>query len=255
MTLLAASDSSAIVAVVVVVAGFVIGSVAAAVTRRIASSHRRSEAVKASAAALATLAFSVILISALVVALGTANRTALDQLTTDTVAFLPRALSALIVFIMGNVIGALAETGIRRSLGALTPELRERVPSLVKWAIRVYAIVVAAAQLGVDTTIINIIVASLFFSIGLALSLLAALGGRAIAEQVAAGRALRKLVDPDTMIRLDGTTYTVNTVGSTNTELSSSGGDRLVPNSDLLGSTIEVLGKASDPTPRDPANS
>ena len=84
------------------------------------------------------------------------------QLSRDLVTFLPRALSAAIVLIMGNIVGALAETGVERSLGHVSPELRRRVPSLVKYGVTGFAVIIAANQLGIDTTIITVAVAAIF---------------------------------------------------------------------------------------------
>lgn len=242
MIVIATSGTSAIVATAVVVVGFLLGSVAAAVTRKAASAEGRSRPIAESAAALATLAFSIVLITALVVALGIVNRAALDQLTSDTVGFLPRILSALIVMIMGNVLAALAETAASRALGAVTPEVRERVPLVVKWGIRVLAVVIAADQLGIDTTIVNIAVAALLFGFGLAAALLAGLGSRSVAEQIAAGRAVRRSIVAGSSIRVDGMTAEVVTVGSTATTVRVDGGTRLIPNRTLLESVVELLG-------------
>ena len=71
------SGTAALIALAVICVGFVVGSLAAAVARRVASS-RKNDLIKTSAGALATLAFSLILIIALITALGIINQTALD---------------------------------------------------------------------------------------------------------------------------------------------------------------------------------
>ncbi len=254
MTVIAqVSDSSAtnaVIAVLVIVSGFVLGSIAAAIARRVSSSERRRDAVRTSAPAIATLAFSVILIVALVVALGVVNSAALDQLTTDLVSFLPRALSAAIVLILGNVIGALAETGVARSLGHVAEDVRTRVPTLVKYAVTGFAVVIAANQLGVDTTIILVAVAALFFSVGLAAALLAGLGGRKIAERIAAGRALRQVLESGDQITTSSFSGTIVTIGSTTTQIDTPAGDVvLVPNEEVLGSAVRVDSTGPDEGP------
>jgi len=245
------SDTNAIIAVAIIAAGFVLGSIAAAIARRLASSEKRPEAVRSSAGALATLAFSLILIIALVSALGVISSTALEQLSSDVVTFLPRLLSAAIVLIIGNIVGALVETGISRSLGHVSAELRDRVPLIVKYAIMGFAVVIAANQLGVDTTIILVIVASVTFGVALSLALLAGLGGRPIAEQVAAGRALRRdLVVGDT-VRFGAIQGQIAAIGSTSTQITGPDDVVLVPNIDLLSSSVEIIETASAPSPDD----
>ncbi len=231
---------NALIAVAVIVAAFVLGSIAAAVVRRIASDDKRPEVVQTSSGALATLAFSLMLIVGLVIALGIVNREALDQLSRDLVTFLPRALSAAIVLILGNIVGALAETGVERSLGHVSPELRRRVPALVKYAVMGFAVIIASNQLGIDTTIITVAVAAIFFSVGLAAALLAGLGGRPVAEQIAAGRALRQLLEVGDTVELADISGTVSAIGSTTTQIDASDGSVFVPNAEVLASRLAV---------------
>lgn len=241
MLLLAQSDTTALAAIIVIVAGFVLGSLAAALARRIAGSETRNEAIRTSAGAIATLAFSLILIGAMVIALGIVQQTALDQLSQDVVRFLPRALSAAIVLIVGNIIGAIAQAGVARSLGHVSPEVRRRVPPLVKYAITGFALVIASTQLGVDTTIILVAIASLFFGIALSLALLAGLGGRPVAEQIAAGRALRHELTIGDTVRVGFAEGEITAIGSTSTQITGSKDVTLVPNTDMLTAKIEIV--------------
>ena len=231
---------NALIAVAVIVAAFIVGSVAAAVVRRLAGDEKRPEVIRTSSGALATLAFSLMLIIGLVIALGIVNREALDQLSRDLVTFLPRALSAAIVLIMGNIVGALAETGVERSLGHVSPELRRRVPSLVKYGVTGFAVIIAANQLGIDTTIITVAVAAIFFSVGLAAALLAGLGGRPVSEQIAAGRALRQIIEIGDTVELADITGTVTAIGSTTTQIDRDGSAVFVPNAEILASRMRV---------------
>ncbi len=241
MNVLAQTDTSAIGALVVIVAGFVLGSLAAALARKVAANESRPEAIQTSAGAVATLAFSLILIASLVIALGIVQQTALDQLSTDVVRFLPRALSAAIVLIVGNIIGAIAEAGVTRSLGHVSPEVRRRVPVLVKYAITGFALVIASTQLGVDTTIILVAVGSIFFGLALTLALLAGLGGRAVAEQIAAGRALRHELTIGDTVRVGLAEGEISAIGSTSTQLTSANEVTLVPNTEMLMAKIEII--------------
>ena len=244
------TDATALIALLVIIAGLTLGSIAAAVTRRIASGEKRPEAVRSSVGALSTLAFSIILIVALVIALGIVNSEALDQLSRDLVSFMPKALSAAIMLILGNVVGSIAETGVARSLGHVAPEVRNRVPALVKWGVLGFAIVIAANQLSIDTTIITVAVASVFFSLGLAAALLAGLGGHPVAQQIAAGRALRQIVAVGDTVRTDAVSGVVSAIGSTSTHITTFDDDvELVPNSELLNGRMQIVPQAPSASP------
>lgn len=242
MVILAQSGGTgALIAVVVIVAGFVLGSIAAAVARRLANASKQPEAVQSSAGAIATLAFSTILIIALVIALGIVNEAALTQLGQDVVTFLPRLLSATIVMIIGNIVGAIIETGVERSLGHVAFEVRQRVPLIVKWVIQGFALVIAANQLGIDTTIILVLVASVFFGLALASALLAGLGGRQVASQVAAGRAVRRELQVGDIVRVADVEGEIQAIGSTSTQIVSKQRVVFVPNRQILDQSVEVI--------------
>ena len=233
---------TALVALAVIVGGFILGSIAAAISRKITSRPGQPEIIQTSAGAIATLCFSIMLIASLIIALGIINEQALDQLMTDSVLFLPKVISAAIVVIVANIIANLAEAGVTRSMGHVSPTLRQRVPMVVKATIVGFALIIAANQLGVNTTIVLIAVAALLFGLALAAALLAGLGGRPVAEEVAAGRALRRELKVGDTIRVGTIEGDVAAIGSTSTQITSANNVTLIPNSQILGQWFEVLG-------------
>lgn len=232
---------NAIPALIVIAGGFLLGSFAAGLTRRITQSDRRPEVVQSSAGAIATLMFSIIFIAALVIALGIINEAALTQLTRDVVMFLPRALSAAIVLIIGNIVAAVLQTGAARSLGHVSQNLRNRVPSVLKGVVMAFSAVIAANQLGVNTNIIVVAVAAIFFTLGLATALLAGLGGQPVARQIAAGRALRRELSVGDSVRVGELEGEISAFGSTSTQITNAHRITLVPNSELLNNSFEVI--------------
>ena len=209
------NDSNAIPALIVIAAGFVLGSLAAALTRRITNGESRPETIRSASSALATLIFSIIVIAALVIALGMINEAALTQLSQDVVVFLPKVLAAAIVLIVGNIVASVLEAGVTQSMGHVSASTRDRLPVAIKAVVMGFAIVIAANQLGVDTTIIIVAVASIFFTIGLSVALLAGLGGQPVAQQIAAGRALRRELAVGDTIRVGKTEGEISAIGST----------------------------------------
>ncbi len=232
---------NALIAAGLIVVGFVLGTIAASVSRRVAGRESQPEVIRSSSGSIATLAFSLILIISLIAALGSVNQPALDQLLTDVALFLPRIISAAIVLIAANVVAGLVEGAIARSIGHVSPELRRRVPSLAKGLIIGFAAVIAANQLGINTSVILIAVAAIFFTVGLAMALLAGLGGRAVAEEVAAGRAVRRELKVGDTIRVGHVEGDVVAIGSTSTQITSSERITLVPNSEVMSQWVEII--------------
>lgn len=242
-SVLAQTDSTnPLIALAVIAGGFVLGSIAAAVGRSLASGEGRPEVVRSSASSIATLFFSIVLIASLLIALGIVNSAAVDQLLSDTALFFPKVISAVIVLIVANIVSNLAEMGVSRSLGHVSPALRQRVPAAVKAVIMGFALVIAANQLGVNTTIVLIAVAALLGGVSLAAAMLAGLGGRSVAEEVAAGRAIRRELKVGDTIRVGQIEGDIAAIGSTSTQITGPDRVTLVPNSELLGQWIQIMG-------------
>jgi len=193
------------------------------------------------------MAFSLCLVIGLMAALGIVKATALDKIIDDLVSYLPRAISAGIVLILGNIAGTLAGTAAAQAFGRAAGKAAGSVPRMVKSVIMGFAAILAAAQLGVDTTVVNIAVAALLFSLGLAAALLIGFGGRTVSSEIAAGRALRRVVAPGDMVRTDVLHGRVLTVHSTAIEMEVDGESMLIPNSEVLDSTLAI--SRLDPEP------
>ncbi len=87
-------------------------------------------------------------------------------------AFFPRALSALLVFVIGLVVARLASAAVTRLLSRARPieaTLRPIIASIVRYTILVVVIVAALGQLGVQTASILAALGAAGLAIGLAL--------------------------------------------------------------------------------------
>jgi small-conductance mechanosensitive channel len=200
--------------------------------------------VSASAAPVASVLFSVIFIVGLVVALGFVHPDSLETIPEDLFEFLPRLLAAVIVLIGGNIFATLARTATDKALRGTAAH--RFGPALVRWTILSFTAILAAAQLGVDTTIINIAAAALLFGLAAAMALLVGLGGRGVAAEVAAGRAWRTTLAVGDRIAaadvggaaIDGVVVEIH---PTMIELDVDGRSVLVPNSQLLDVVVERI--------------
>lgn len=235
-------------ALIAVVAAVVVGSIAARVVRGTVA-KAKNEAISSVASPIASLVFSVVLIFGLIVALGFVQPGALDTIPTDLVLFVPRAIAALIVVIGGNVVASLTKTTLQRVLRG-TGAIERYVPGGLRAVILAFSAILAAAQLGIDTTIINILSAALLFGTAAAMAMLVGFGGRRVATEVAAGRAWRSSLRPGDRVRaanvngvdIDGTVVEVH---PTAIEVDEGGRTLLVPNSQLLNVVVERV-RSSD---------
>lgn len=221
--------------------GLVVGVLAARIVRNSLTKSGR-EALASASAPIASLVFSTLFIVGLVVALGFVDPDSLDTIPDDIIDYLPRVLAAAIVAIGGNVLASLARTATQRALRGTGAE---RVgPSAVRVTVLTFALILAAAQLGIDTAIINIAAAAVLFGAAATMALLVGLGGRQVAGEIAAGRAWRTSLTVGDRVRASGVAGVeidgiVVEIHPTTVELDCGGRSVLVPNSQLLDVVVE----------------
>ncbi|NND76114.1 MAG: hypothetical protein HKN44_14010 [Ilumatobacter sp.] len=233
-----------IAAAIAVGAGLVLGSI---VSKIVGSQLAKSpvEPLRESASALAGLVFSGFIIIGLLVALGFISPDDLDRLPSDLIAFMPKAISAAIVAIGGNIVATFAQNAVGKAV-ARSGAAARFAPTIVRMAILAAAMILAAAQLGVDTTVINIAVAALLFGIAGSVALLTGLGGRHVAGEVAAGRVWRRSLEPGDRIKAAGVAGVdidgvVIDVHPTAIEVGGTESTFFVPNTKLMDSVVERI--------------
>ena len=230
-----------IAAAIAVAGGIVIGSLLARIVRGLLTNERRPEALQRSAGAIASLFFSIAVIIGLITALGLVNEAALDQLPEDLVDYVPRALSAAIVIIIANIAATFIVAALERSLGHVSAGIRRRVPPIVRGAILFAGGLIAANQLGIDTTILTLAAAALFFGTALSAALVAYSGSGRVSSEIAASRALRRVVDIGDRIDTDLATGVVAELHTVHVEIETADGRRvLVPYTSLLDAVIGI---------------
>lgn len=213
--------------------GFVVGTAVSRALKQIFESRKGRTAQLAPA--VASLSFSLLLVIGLLVALGFVQPESLEKLRDDTIEYLPRALSALIVVILGGVVGTIVSTATRESLGRSMGRAGEKIPTVVKGVITAFSAILAASQLGIDTTVINIVVAGGIFGMALAFALVIGMGSRPVATEIASGRAVRRMITPGDHVRTEALSGTVVTLHPTAAELEIEGEHQLVPYTQLHG--------------------
>lgn len=224
-----------IAAAIAVAVALVVGSMVRALVVRSLENERRPEALRKGAPAIGGLVFSLFAIGGLLVALGFVDPDSLEELPQNVVNFIPKALAAAILLIGGNIAASFAVVGLGRALAGLPAGTQRRVQSAVKIAILAAAGLLAAGQLGVNTTILTLAAAALFFSIGASFTLLSGLGGRRVSAELAAGRSNRRMVDVGDHLEVAGQSGTVTALHPAAIELSTDDGSVvLLPHSVLL---------------------
>lgn len=234
-------DTKWLIALLAIVISLIVGIIASRLVRALMGKESRPESVRAVAKAVSSLVFSLCMIVGLVIALGVVNETALEQLPKDVVAYIPKLLSAAIVLIGANILGAIVTTILEQSLGHVSKTMRRRVPAIARGVITAFAVLIAASQIGIDTQILTLLVASIFFSLGLAAALVAGLGARDVAAELAAGRAVKRLLNPGDLVAYNDTAGRVINLHSVGLEIETGDGQTVVvPHSGLLSEAVHI---------------
>lgn len=224
-----------------IVGGVLAGAIGSRVVHRIVGAPNRPAALRQAAKPLASLAMSAGVVVGLIIALGVVSPSALDQLPRDVIAFIPRVMSAAILVILANVLSSFAQAGLGPAVARLPAATQRQVLSAVRLTILTLAILLAVRQLGIDTTVVNLGVAAVFFGIAGALMLLVALGGRHVATEVASTRVLRRLFREGDLVRTETHEGRVVAVHPTAVELAMADGRViLVPSSQFVTGTITI---------------
>lgn len=231
-----------IVVAAAIVGGVVLGLFASRLLNSFLGAPARPEPLRQAAGPLSSLGFWTFVIIGLLVALGVLSPSSLEQLPKDVIAFLPRLLSAAILLILANVVSEFATAAIRPMLGRASASVQRQAVMAVKALIVGMATILAVRQLGIDTTVINLAVAALFFGVAGSLTLLIGLGGRRVAHEVSATRAIKRLVATGDRVTVGEVNGEVIAIHPTAVELRAADASvQLVPSSLLLSETITVV--------------
>lgn len=234
-------DNKWILAAIAVVAAFVLAGVVSRVVGSWLGNEKRPEALREVSAPLITLAFWGIVVVGLLVALGFVDPDALDQLPKDLIAYIPRVIAAAILFIVGNVIASLVETAVARALSRTPGSAKVTAPRAVRYVVLTLAGVLAVSQLGIDTTILNMLIGSVLFALSLGFALLLGFGARGVGGQVAAGRAVRRLISVGDTIELPAVSGAVVELHAVAVEVVDLEGQaHLVPNETLVTDLVRI---------------
>lgn len=223
------------------VGGVLLGNLAGRLTGRILAAPARPEPIREASGPLSSLVLWGFVIAGLMAALGILQPSALEEIPKDLISFLPRMLSAAIIVIGANVVTSFVLAALRPMLGRSSATVQRQVTLAVKAFIVGLATVLAVTQIGIDTTVVNLALAAVFFGVAASLTLLVGLGGQSVAREVAATRAVRRLVAEGDRVSVDGYDGVVAGIRPTAVELIRTDGERvLIPSSHFVGEALSV---------------
>lgn len=188
-----------------IIVGLLSGTIGAALARMIILKERedRPEMVDAARAA-AIFVFLFFAAIGVIVAVGVASRETLRPFPAKMLSYSPHVLAAGLIFILGRALGHALHAYTVRSLSRTSARLRSQLAEALRFVVTIVAAVLAIRQLGIDTGVLNILVAAVVFGLALAFALLVGLSGRDLGREIAYGRYLHRVLEVGDQLEVGG---------------------------------------------------
>ena len=235
----------------VLIGALVVGTFLAGIVRKFVSRPSNSEQLRSFASPAGNLTFSLVGSAGLMGALGVVAPDALADLPKGFVSFLPRGLLFVLLIVMGGAVATLVSTAVGTSMLRATGKPQHQIVRFIKASLTGVFAILAVSQLGVNTRIVDMLVAGLIFGTSLSIALITAFGSKEIAGEIAAGRYLKRILQigdsletnrdtVGTVQALHGASVVLRTDDTAFGQSSETTTFVHVPNTELLGSVMKV---------------
>ena len=219
--------------------GLLFGEIAGRIVR--GAMARRGDAAREAASATGTFVFWASTAAGLLIAIALIDSSVLEDLGDRLADNLPRFLVAFLLLIGGYAVSVALEAMIGQSARKATGVRQVGLERMLRVAIMAAAVVVALTELGVDSSMLVVLLAVVVGTPALAIALLSAHGGRDVASQIAAGRSLRHQLQPGQLLTCAGERGTIVVLHPSTVELERADGTRvLIPNRRLLDAPFSL---------------
>jgi hypothetical protein len=180
-----------ILAVIALASSLLLGEIAGRLVRGSMSREDRSNEIREMARPVSSFLFWACTALGVFVAVASTSRHAFEEIPDRMLARLPDLLLAGLILIAGYAVAigvgaAAAQSSIRAS-----GKRHRGLERALRYAVLGTTVALALSQLGVDTTVLSLALAIIVGAPAVAITLLTAFGGRHVAREIAAGRALR----------------------------------------------------------------
>lgn len=148
------------------------------VTEAVAHSGSRIDAARV----LASLVFWIVMLAVILLAANALGLESLAFVFTDLVSYIPSVIAAIVIILLGLVLGGFVGGLIQASVGGLHGGVA--LARVGRFGVMILAVFMAVQELGIATNIVTTAFAILFGAVALALALSFGLGNRELAGEV-----------------------------------------------------------------------
>ncbi len=244
-----------LLALAFVAGGLVLGAAAGWLIRRRLLKTPGGDATRPIAGIAGLFAFWFLSLVGVLLAVALVWPETLEDVPRQLLDYMPRLLAAGLILFAGYAVAVAASRLLMFGLERASGRTARRAGSIARWTVLGAAILLALAQLGVDTTVLLIVVGLAGFGVALSGALLVGLGGRPAAREISAGRYVARFLDAGMQLQFGEETGKVVELHPATLELESTqGGKRHVPYTQLLtaGFTISPAQDQKNAPPTQP---
>ncbi|BDS06621.1 hypothetical protein NT6N_16610 [Oceaniferula spumae] len=200
---------------------------------------RRAGIKSAPGAFLSKLLFWIAMLFVVKMAAQEASIKDISDIVIRIIAFMPNALTAAIIMLVGFVVADIIGNAVYTSLNTAGLSYARTLSKVIFGFIFILVLTVALAQLNIQTELLNATVMIILGALGLALALCMGLGLKGMAYSIVSGVYSRDIYKVGTEIEFEGETMKVAGVGPVTTKLTRpDGGFVIVPNERLINEPV-----------------
>lgn len=230
-----------ILAVIALAGSLLVGEIAGRLVRGSMSRPGRSNEIREMARPVSSFLFWACTALGVFVAVASTSRHAFEEIPDRMLARLPDFLFAGLILIAGYAVSIGLGAAAAQSAIRVSGRRHRSLERALRYAVLGATAALALSQLGVDTTVLSLALAIIVGAPAVAVTLLTALGGRQVATDIAAGRALRSHLKVGFHLRCGGNEGVIVAIHQVSVELETSDGSRVhVPLHCLLESSYSV---------------
>lgn len=160
--------------------------------------------------------------------------------------FLPNLISAALILILGTALGQFLSGMVTNSARDSGIGFARALGGAVSGIVLIVTVVIALAQLQVDTRILNILTIVIFSGFSLAFGLTFGLGSRDTTRNIVAGFYARRLFRAGQEVEMAGEKGTLRSITTTQTLIESDGRTIAIPNTVFLDEVVRRAGTPGD---------
>ncbi len=170
----------------------------------------------------------------------TVGLTAISNAIGAFLGYVPNMVAAILILLIGSALGRFAGTAIARSAQDSGLDFAPTLGRMLSAAVIFVAVIMAMAQLRLDTDIVRLVTALSLAGAALAFGLCFGLGSRTLVSNILAGLYVKRLFTPGTEIEVDGLRGVVASVSTTSTILEQGDREFVLANQTLLAENAIV---------------